>query len=166
MAIDRPLKSPEQLLPFKSLSRVLGAKPAGAQAVTPDTSIRDALQLMAQKDIGFLLVLDAGKPVGVLSERDYARKVVLHGKASSETPVQDVMTREVVSVTLAHTIPQCMALMNQHGLRHLPVMDGATVVGVLSIRDLLKEIVEHHERLIRNLELEKSTMLDRRGSHY
>jgi signal-transduction protein with cAMP-binding, CBS, and nucleotidyltransferase domain len=74
-----------------------------------------------------------------MSERDYARKVVLQGKASSDTPVQDIMTRDVVGVGLAHTIPECMALMNQHGFRHLPVIDGGTVIGVLSVRDLLRE---------------------------
>jgi CBS domain-containing protein len=160
------LKTPEQLLAFKPLKRVLAAKPAGAHAVAPNTSILAALRLMADKEIGFLVVLDGAKLVGVVSERDYARKVVLQGKASSETPVQDIMSRDVVSVGLAHTIPECMALMNQHRIRHLPVLDGVTVIGVLSVRDLLREIVEHHERLIRNLELEKSTLLNQDGSHY
>jgi CBS domain-containing protein len=160
------LKTPEQLLAFKPLKRVLAAKPAGAYAVAPNTSILAALRLMADKEIGFLVVLDGAKLVGVFSERDYARKVVLQGKASSDTPVQDIMSRDVVSVGLAHTIPECMALMNRHGIRHLPVLDGAAVIGVLSVRDLLKEIVEHHERLIRNLELDKSTLLNQSGSHY
>jgi CBS domain-containing protein len=160
------LKTPEQLLAFKPLKRVLAAKPTGAHAVAPNTSILAALRLMADKEIGFLVVLDGAKLVGVVSERDYARKVVLQGKASSDTPVQDIMSRDVVSVSLAHTIPECMALMNQHGIRHLPVLDGVTVIGVLSVRDLLREIVEHHERLIRNLELEKSTLLNQDGSHY
>jgi CBS domain-containing protein len=160
------LQTPEQLLAYKSLKRVLAAKPAGAHAVAPNTSIFEALRLMASKEIGFLVVLDGTNLVGVVSERDYARKVVLQGKASSDTPVRDIMTRDVVSVGLGHTIPECMALMNQHGFRHLPVIDSGTVIGVLSVRDLLREIVEHHERLIRNLELEKSTLLNQRGSHY
>jgi CBS domain-containing protein len=164
--MEHPLKTPEQLLAFKPLKRVLVAKAPGAHAVAPNTSILAALRLMADKEIGFLLVLDGAKLVGVVSERDYARKVVLQGKASNDTPVQDIMTRDVVSVGLAHTIPECMALMNQHGFRHLPVIDGGAVIGVLSVRDLLKEIVEHHERLIRNLELEKSTLLNQSGSHY
>ncbi len=121
---------------------------------------------MADQGIGFLVVLDGAALVGVVSERDYARKVILQGKASSDTPVEAIMTREVVSVDLASTIPECMALMNRHAIRHLPVIDGGAVVGVLSVRDLLKEIVEHHERLIRNLELERSTLLNQRGSHY
>jgi CBS domain-containing protein len=160
------LKTPEQLLAFKPLKRVLAAKTSGAHAVAPDASILDALRLMADKEIGFLVVLDGAKLVGVVSERDYARKVVLQGKASNDTPVRDIMTHDVVSVGLAHTIPECMALMNQHRFRHLPVVDDGAVVGVLSIRDLLKETVEHHERLIRNLELEKSTLLNQSGSHY
>ena len=164
--MEHRLKTPEQLLAFKPLKRVLAAKTPGAHAVAPSTSIFDALRFMADKEIGFLVVLDGARLVGVVSERDYARKVVLQGKASIDTPVQDIMTREVVSVGLAHTIPECMALMNQHRLRHLPVIDGGTVVGVLSVRDLLKEIVEHHERLIRTLELEKSTLLNPSGSHY
>ncbi len=154
------------MLAFKPLKRVLAAKASGTQAVAPNTSILDALRLMADKEIGFLVVLDGAALVGVVSERDYARKVVLQGKASNDTPVEEIMTREVVSVGLAHTIPECMALMNQHGFRHLPVIDRGVVIGVLSVRDLLKEIVEHHERLIRNLELERSTLLNQRGSHY
>lgn len=164
--MEHRLKTPEQLLAFKPLKRVLAAKAPGAHAVAPNTSIFDALRLMSEKEIGFLVVLDGARLVGVVSERDYARKVVLQGKASGNTPVQDIMTREVVSVGLAHTIPECMALMNQHGLRHLPVIDGGAVIGVLSVRDLLKEIVDHHERLIRTLELEKSTLLNTSGSHY
>jgi CBS domain-containing protein len=160
------LKTPEQLLAFKPLKRLLAAKAPGAHSVAPGVSTLDALRVMADKEVGFLVVLDGTQLVGVVSERDYARKVILQDKASSDTPVRDIMTRDVVSVGLSHTIPECMALMNQHGLRHLPVIDGETVIGVLSVRDLLKEIVEHHERLIRNLELEKSTLLNQRGSHY
>ena len=160
------LKTPEQLLAYPSLKRVLAARAAGVQAVAPTASILEALRLMASKEIGFLVVLDGTNLVGVVSERDYARKVVLQVKASSDTPVQDIMARDVVSVGLAHTIPECMALMNQHGIRHLPVIDGGTVIGVLSVRDLLRAIVEHHERVIRNLDLEKLTLLNQRGSHY
>jgi CBS domain-containing protein len=160
------LKTPEQLLAYKPLKRVLAAKTAGAHAVAPNTSILEALRLMASKEIGFLVVLDGTNLVGVVSERDYARRVVLQGKASSDTPVRDIMTRDIVSVGLGHTIPECMALMNQHGVRHLPVIDSGAVIGVLSVRDLLREIVEHHEQVIRNLDLEKLTLLNQRGSHY
>ena len=100
------LKTPEQLLAYKPLKRVLAAKAAGAHAVAPNTSILEALRLMASKEIGFLVVLDGTNLVGVVSERDYARKVVLQGKASSDTPVQDIMTRDVVSVGLAPHDPR------------------------------------------------------------
>lgn len=159
-------RSPEQLLAFKPLRRVLADKAPEIQSVTPGTSMLDALRLMAAKEIGFLVVLEGAALVGVVSERDYARKVVLQGKASSDTPVVEIMTRDVVSVGPDHTIPECMALMNRHGVRHLPVMESGAVIGVLSVRDVLREIVEHHERLIRNLELERSTLLNQRGSHY
>ncbi|TMH54043.1 MAG: CBS domain-containing protein, partial [Betaproteobacteria bacterium] len=129
-SMKHAIKTPEQLLAFKSLKQVLAAKPPGAHAVWPNASVFAALQLMADKGIGFLIVLDAGKLVGVFSERDYARKVVLQGKASRDTPVQEIMTRKVVSVGLDHTIPQCMALMNEHGFRHLPVIDHGEVIGV------------------------------------
>jgi CBS domain-containing protein len=160
------MKTPEQLLAFKTIKRVLEAKATGVCSVAPNSSMLAALHLMAEKDIGFLIVLEGSKLVGVLSERDYARKVVLQGKASVDTPVQDIMIRDVVSVGLARTIPECMALMSHHRLRHLPVVDGDAVIGVLSARDLLKEIVAHHERLIRDMELEKSTLLNQGGSHY
>ncbi len=166
MSIQTLVKTPEQLLAFKSLKRVLAAKAPGTQAVGPNTSILDALRLMADKDIGVLVVLDGAALVGVVSERDYARKFILQGKASSDTPVAEIMTRDVVSVGLTSTIPECMEPMNRHGFRHLPVFNNGAVIGVLSIRDLLKETVEHHERLIRNLELARSTPLNLRGSHY
>lgn len=164
--MDPVIRSPEQLLAFKPLSRVLATKTPGAHSVAPNTSVFTALQLMANKAIGFLLVLDGAQLVGVVSERDYARKIVLQDKASKDTPVRDIMTRKVISVGLKQTIPECMALMHQHGIRHLPVVDNGAVIGVLSVRDLLREIVEHHERLIRTMELEKMTMLNQSGSSY
>ena len=100
-----------------------------------------------------------------VSERDYARKVMLQGRSSKDAFVREVMTKEVVTVTLDHTVPQCMALMHGGSFRHLPVVADGKTVGVLSIRDLLKEIVAHHERLIRDMELAKLTMLSG-GSSY
>jgi CBS domain-containing protein len=114
---------------------------------------------MAEKNIGFLTVQENGKLVGVLSERDYARKVILEGRSSKDTPVSDIMTKDVVKVSVEHTVPECMALMSKHSFRHLPVVSGDKVLGVLSIRDLLKELIAHHERLIRDLELERTAIL-------
>jgi len=106
--MEQSLKTPEQLLVFKPLKQVLAAKTPGAHAVAPNTPVFAALQLMADKGIGFLIVLDGEKLVGVLSERDYARKVVLQGKASKDTLVQDIMTRNVVSVGRAPDPPRCL----------------------------------------------------------
>ncbi len=118
-----PLKSPEQLLAYRSLQELLAAKPAGVHAVAPTDSVLAALQSMADNQIGFLVVLDGGKLVGVFSERDYARKVELAGKAAKDVQVRDVMVDKVVSVTPEHTVPQCMAVMHDKSFRHLPVVD-------------------------------------------
>jgi len=161
-----PYKTPEQLLPYKPLKEILAAKSPGAYSVGPATTIYSSLQLMAEKGVGFLVVLEGEKLVGVFSERDYARKVVLASKASKDTPVREIMTQPVVYVTPNHTVPQCMTLMDQKGFRHLPVVEGNRVIGVLSIRDLLKEVVAHHERLIRDMELERITLLNPDPSSY
>ena len=133
-----PIKTPEQLLAYRPLKDLLAAKGKAVHGTKPTDSVFAALQLMEDHGIGFLVVMDGARLVGVLSERDYARKVVLKNKSSRDTPVREIMTEKVVTVTPEETIPQCMALMNTHGIRHLPVMDGGTVIGVLSIRDLLK----------------------------
>jgi len=161
-----PIKTPEQLLAYRPLKELLAAKPKGVWAVKLADSVLSALQVMASHGIGFLVVLDGTRLVGVLSERDYAHKVVLQNKSSKDTMIREIMTDKVVTVTLANTIPQCMALMNTHGFRHLPVMDGDGVTGVLSIRDLLKATIEHHERLIRELETELMTILTPNASSY
>ena len=164
--MESPIKTPEQLLAYRPLEQVLANKPTGAYSVAPDDSVYRALELMADKSIGFVVVIDGDRLVGVLSERDYARKVILLGRSSKDTKVGDIMTRKVVSVSPQHTIPQCMALMSEGGFRHLPVIDVGRVIGVLSIRDILKEIIAHHERLIRNLELERMTILNPGTSSY
>jgi CBS domain-containing protein len=121
---------------------------------------------MENRDIGFLVVLEQEELVGVLSERDYARKVVLAGKASKDTPVQDIMTKTVLAVSPADTVPHCMALMTENRIRHLPVVEGGRVIGVLSIRDLLKEIIRHHEHLIKDMELERIAILNSGAGSY
>ena len=163
--MEPAIKTPEQLLRFRSLPQILADKARGVHAVEPGSSVYSAIALMADKNIGVVLVLQEGKLAGVLSERDYARKVVLQNRSSKETLVREIMTKEVVTVTPDETIPQCMALMHAGGFRHLPVVADGKPIGVLSIRDLLKEIVAHHERLIRDMELAKLTMLSG-GSSY
>ena len=160
------IKTPEQLLAYRPLKGLLAAKPNVVYSVRPTDSVLSALQLMADHGIGFLVVLDGARLVGVMSERDYARKVILRNKSSKDTMVRDIMTESVVTVTPEHTVPQCMTLMDQHGFRHLPVVESGVVIGVLSIRDLLKAMVAHHERLIRELETELVTTLNPNVSGY
>jgi len=160
------IKTPEQLLAYRPLKELLAAKPKVVYSVRPTDSVLSALQLMADHGIGFLVVLDGAHLAGVMSERDYARKVILRNKSSKDTTVRDIMTENVVTVTPEHTVPQCMALMDKHGFRHLPVVENGGVIGVLSIRDLLKAMVAHHERLIRELETELVTTLNPNVSGY
>jgi CBS domain-containing protein len=164
--MEAPFKTPEQLLAYKTIPQLLAAKHGGVASVAPASSVFEALQLMEDRDIGFLVVLEQEELVGVLSERDYARKVVLAGKASKDTPVQDIMTKTVLTVSPADTVPHCMALMTEQHIRHLPVVEGGRVTGVLSVRDLLKEIISHHERLIRDMELERIAILNSGAGSY
>lgn len=121
-------------------------------SVSPDTMVYDALTLMAEKNLGAVLVLDGTRIAGIFSERDYARKVILKGKSSKETPVREIMTADVLFIRSNHSIPECMALMTDKRIRHLPVMDGEKLVGVLSIGDVVKAIISEHEFVIQQLE--------------
>ena len=158
--MDSLLKNPEELLPYHTLTQILALKSGVVHASGTADTVLSALQCMAEMHIGFLVVLEGEKLVGVFSERDYARKVVLAGRASHNTLVGEVMTREVITVTPADRFGDCMRLMNQHGIRHLPVVEGGKVLGVISMRDLLGEAVAHHEKVIMDLELERLTMLN------
>ncbi len=119
---------------------------------SPDTTVFDALKLMAEKNAGALVVLDGEKLVGIFSERDYARKVVLKGKVSKETAVKEIMTSEVTYIFLAQSVEECMALMTDKRIRHLPVLEGEKLVGVISIGDVVKAIISDKEFIINQLE--------------
>ena len=137
---------------MKTLRRVLEAKGHDVSSTTPDTLVFDALREMADRDVGALIVMQDGKVVGIFSERDYARKIILVGKSSRETPVRDVMTSRVVYARPDLTLEECLALMTDKRIRHLPVMKGDEVVGVVSIGDLVKGIIDEQRFIIGQLE--------------
>ena len=135
-----------------TVSQLLRIKGNDIFATRPEATVLDALHLMAEKNVGALLVLDHGKLAGIFSERDYARKVILHGKTSKETLVREIMTTEVYSVSPGDTLDECMALMTEEHIRHLPVLSGGQVVGVISIGDIVKEIISEQGFVIGQLE--------------
>jgi CBS domain-containing protein len=121
-------------------------------SVSPMTTAYEALEVMAEKDIGALLVLENEQLVGIFSERDYARKVILKGKASKDTPVSELMTRQVFYVKPENTLDECMALMTSEHIRHLPVFDNNRIIGIITIGDVVKEIISEQEITIKNME--------------
>jgi CBS domain-containing protein len=135
-----------------TVKRLLDSKSGGVVTITPDASVFNALELMAERDIGALVVVHDGQVVGILSERDYARKVILHNKSSRDITVDEIMTDRVLYVGLTHTVEECMSLMSDKRIRHLPVMDGDRLVGVLSIGDLVKASIDDRDFTIRQLE--------------
>ena len=135
-----------------TVSRVLQTKGQGFVAVGPDATAYDALEIMAEKNIGALLVLSEGRLAGIFSERDYARKVILKGKSSRETPVRDIMSSPVVSVGRDTSLRDCMVLMTQKHIRHLPVVEHGNVTGVVSIGDVVNAIISAQAATIEELE--------------
>ena len=138
---------------MKSAAQVLRSKPEQTvYSVTPSASVLDAVKLMAEKNIGALLVLEDSKIVGMITERDYARKVVLMGRVSKDSAVRDIMTAPVLYVHPNHTNEECMALMTDNRVRHLPVIDGDKLLGIVSIGDLVKDIISEQKFIIQQLE--------------
>lgn len=137
---------------MKSVRQLLQAKGREVHSITPDARVFDALKLMADKDVGALVVLESGRLAGILSERDYARKVILQGKSSHDIMVRDIMTAKVITVGPEQTVEECMALMTGKRIRHLPVTEGGRLAGLLSIGDLVKEVIAEQEQTIKQLE--------------
>jgi CBS domain-containing protein len=135
-----------------TVKRIMMSKGGAVWTVSPHATAYEALQLMAEKDVGALPVIDDGRLVGVFSERDYARKVILKGKSSKETTVSELMTKPVFYVTPDRTIEDCMALMTAIHGRHLPVIENGRVVGVVSIGDVVNTIITEQKVVIRDLE--------------
>jgi CBS domain-containing protein len=137
---------------MKTLKQLLEGKGGNIYSIAPDARVIDALRLMAEKSVGALMVMEGGRIAGILSERDYARKVILQGKSSHDLQVRDIMTSKVITVHPGQTVEECMALMTEKRIRHLPVTEGERLIGVLSIGDLVKEVIAEQRQTIEQLE--------------
>jgi len=136
----------------KTIQEILQAKSHKLLSISPDASVFDALKVMAEKEVGALVVLDGERLAGIFSERDYARKVILHGKSSKDTAVREIMTHKVVCVRPDQSVEDCMALMTDKRVRHLPVLEDKRVIGVISIGDVVKEVISEQKFMIEQLE--------------
>jgi len=136
---------------MKPVQELLRGRNSKVIQVSPSTTVFEALRLLAEHEVGAMTVMDQGKLVGVISERDYTRKVALQGRNSKETLVADIMTRDVVTVAPDTRTRACMTLMSQKNIRHLPVVDGAVVLGMISIRDIMNDLIAEHEQTISQL---------------
>ena len=137
---------------MKLVKHLLDTKGRDVIAISPDASVFDAIRLMAEKGIGALAVIQDGRLVGMLSERDYARKVIIKGRSSRETRVGDIMTADVVATTASQTVNDCMNLMTDRRIRHLPVVEDDEVIGMISIGDLVQAIISDQQAEIEHLE--------------
>ena len=135
-----------------SLNQYLRLKPRNVISISPDVNVIEALKLMAKENIGAVVVLQGDNLVGILSERDYARKVVLEGKTSSSTKVSEIMTTKVITVEESQKVDDCMNIMTENHIRHLPVISGGKVLGLISIGDVLKQVMQQQKDLIEQLE--------------
>ena len=137
---------------MKTVKQLLDNKGHETWSIDADATVYDTVKMMAEKQIGSLLVMEGGRFAGIVSERDYARKVILMDRSSHNTPVRDIMTRRVICTQPDKTIEECMALMTDKHIRHLPVMDGEALVGMISIGDLVKTIIAEQQFMIEQLE--------------
>jgi CBS domain-containing protein len=141
------------MIPTGTISEILSHKRSNdVWSVSPNTMVFDAIEMMADKNIGALLVTEQGKLIGIMSERDYTRKIALKGKSSKQTPVREILSDEIFTVTPAHTIEDCMRLMTENRIRHLPVLDGDSILGIVSIGDLVNWIISAQTTTINQLQ--------------
>ena len=137
---------------MRTVRQLLEAKSADVHSIAPDAPVIDAIRLMAERRIGALLVMEGTRLAGILSERDYARKVVLQGRSSKDTPVRDIMTAQVITVAPQDSTDRCMQLVTDSRIRHLPVLEGGQVVGVVSIGDLVKAVIADQRQELDHLQ--------------
>ena len=135
-----------------TVRQLLGHKGRAIYSVGPEDPVLEAIRLMAEHHVGALLVMKGDELAGIISERDYARKVILRGRSSAETPVWEIMSSPVTTVSLDDTVQNCMQIVTERRIRHLPVVDDAHVVGVISIGDLVRAVIEEQQRTIEQLE--------------
>ena len=145
--MDKPRKTAKQLVDMK--------KQTGFFSIPVNSTVKAALQVLSEKNIGAVLVMEGTKLIGIFSERDYARKGELQGRTADSTAIREVMTSSVTSVTPDRTVEECRRIMGERRIRHLPVLEGEKVIGVLSSKDILDEIIAEDEKLIRKLETER-----------
>jgi CBS domain-containing protein len=138
--------------PNGTISEVLNHKGANVWSISPDATVFEAILMMTDKNVGALLVTENGRLVGIISERDYTRKVIVKGKSSKATPVREILSSQVMHVSPSHTVEECMRLMTDHRFRHLPVLDGDKIVGIVSIGDLVNWIISAQHTTISQLQ--------------
>jgi len=155
--MDKPRKTAKQLLDIK--------KQAGFFSVSANSTVKAALEVLSEKNIGAVLVMEGTKLVGIFSERDYARKGELQGRTAVGTSILEVMTSNIASVTPDRMVEECRRIMGERRIRHLPVLDGEKVIGVLSSKDILDEVIAEDEKLIRDLETERLLMTTTGGNY-
>jgi CBS domain-containing protein len=138
--------------PNASINDILSIKGNNAWGISPEATVFDAIEMMASRNVGALLVIEGDKLVGIISERDYTRKVALKGKSSKQTAVREILSGQVISATPQHTVEDCMRLMTEHRIRHLPVLQEGKILGVVSIGDLVNWIISAQSSTIQQLQ--------------
>lgn len=151
---------------MRTLKQLLAGKPQAIHSIGPDASVFEALSLMAEHDVGAIMVFEAGKVAGILTERDYARKGILTGRLSKDTAVRELMTPEVIFANSDKSIEECMAIMTNGRFRHLPVMEGGRLIGIVSMRDLVREIIDFQRHTIEDLRRDMITVMTPDPSSY